>query len=253
MQVLPTNDNDGGAPTPGPIRALDRWRVAWHGRRDGTGRASGVDPDLSRPYLDLLRAEADAGQRAVSAWLHEKIVPIDREAVRVLIRLEQHRRDPAIAPDPVPVSTSPPTSAADERPMSRVPPWLREVREAAATQKAFERRVRERNEAEQRLGELGSTRHHLIEIARSAAFAHVARYGQMVALYDAALLRRQPDRQQTGTPPVQLEPWLTGDMPLLALDVEGELAQSYRWFLKEFASRTSARQRPILEEVPRAS
>jgi hypothetical protein len=50
-----------------------------------------------------------------------------------------------------------------------------------------------------------------------------------------------------------MESWLHGDMPLLALDVDRELAQSYRWFLKEFETRTSARQRPLLEEVPRAS
>lgn len=247
MQLLPTVE--GEAPTPQPIRALDRWRVAWHGRRDA--KTLSADEDLPRPYLESLRADAEAGQRAVSAWLHDKIVPIDREAVQVLILLDQHHRDPAIPPE-----TAPTRSVADDtdpQPMSRVPSWLREAREAAAAQKAFERRVRERNEAEQRLGELGSTRHHLIEIARVAALAHVARYGRLVALYDAALRRRQPDRQLTGTPPVSMESWLHGDMPLLALEVDREFAQSYRWFLKEFETRTSARQRPILEEVPRAS
>ncbi|MGH3883056.1 MAG: hypothetical protein ACRDSI_12650 [Pseudonocardiaceae bacterium] len=247
MQLLPTAE--GEAPAPQPIRALDRWRVAWHGRRDAKTPPAGED--LSRPYLESLRAQAEAGQRAVSGWLHDKIVPIDREAVQVLILLEQHRRDPAIAPETTP--TRPAADDADPQPMSRVPPWLREAREAAAAQKAFERRVRERNEAEQRLGELGSIRHHLIEIARAAALAHVAHYGRLVALYDAALLRRQPNQHRTATPPVSTESWLHGDMPLLALDVEDELAQSYRWFLKEFETRTSARQRPILEKVPRAS
>lgn len=245
------------APAPGPIRALERWRVAWHGHRDA--KVMTVGEDLSRPYLEALRAEAERGQRAVSGWLHDKIIPIDREAVQILILLEQHRRDPAIAPETTPAKPAADLAVdlavddAEPRPMSRVPPWLREARESAAIQQAFERRVRERNKAEQRLGELGSTRHHLIEIARTAAFAHIAHYGYLVALYDAALLRRQPDRQKTVAPPVSMEPWLHGDMPLLALDVDGELAQSYRWFLKEFATRTSARQRPVLEEVPRAS
>ncbi|MGH3872984.1 MAG: hypothetical protein ACRDSR_16005 [Pseudonocardiaceae bacterium] len=248
MQVLPTNE--GKAPAPGPIRAMDRWRAAWRGRRDATSPPSGED--LSQPHLNLLRAEADAGQQAVSAWLHDKLVLIDQETVRILILLEQHRRDPAIAPEPTPPSTPPPADT-EPRPMSGIPQWLREARQVAATHQAFERRVRERDEAEQRLGELGSARHHLIEIARTAALAHVARYGQLVALYDSALLRRQPDRRYTSPPPVSMEPWLHGDLPLLALDVEGELAQSYRWFLKEFATRTSPRQRPVLEEVPRAS
>ena len=247
MPLLPTAG--GKTPTPRPIRAWHRWRVAWHGYRDATTPSAGED--LPRPYLESLRAQAEAGQRAVSGWLHDKIVPIDREVVQVLILLEQHRRDPAIAPETTP--TRPAADDADPRPMSRVPPWLREAREAAAAQKAFERRVRERNKAEQRLGELGSTRHHLIEIARAAAHVYVYRYTQLVALYDAALLRRRPDRQRVGTPPVSMESWLHGDMPLLALDVDRELAQSYRWFLKEFETRTSARQRPILEEVPRAS
>ncbi len=240
---LPTVE--GETPTPRPIRAVERWRVAWHGRRDA--KTSYPDEDQPRPYLESLRAQAEAGQRAVSGWLHDKIVPVDREAVQVLILLEQHRRDPVIAPETIP--TRPSADDADPRPMTRTPSWLREAREAAAAQQAFERRVRERNEAEQRLGELGSTRHHLIEIARAAAHAHVSRYHQLVALYDAALLRRQPDQHRTGTPPVSTEPWLHGDLPLLALDVE----ESYRWFLKEFETRTSARQRPILEKVPRAS
>lgn len=247
MQLLPA----GEAPTPQPIRIVDRWRVAWHGRRDAMRLPSGADEDLARPYLESLRAQAEAGQQAVSAWLHEKIVPIDREVVQVLILLDQHRRDPAIPPETTPTRST--ADEADARPMSRVPPWLREAREAAAAQKAFERRVRERNEAEQRLGALGSSRHHLIEIARAAALAHIARCGQLVALYNAALLRRQPDRPRAGTPLVSMEPWLHGDMPLLALEVDREFAQSYRWFLKEFEARTSARQRPILEEVPRAS
>jgi len=247
MQLLPA----GEAPTPPPIRVMDRWRVAWHGRRDATRLPPDAAAELPRPYLESLRAEAEAGQRAVSAWLHDKIVPIDREAVQVLILLDQHRRDPAVPPETTLAKST--ADDTDSRPMSRVPPWLREARAAAAAQKAFERRVRERNEAEQRLGALGSSRHHLIEIARVAALAHVARYGRLVALYDAALLRRRPDRQRVGTPPVSMESWLHGDMPLLVLDVDRELAQSYRWFLKEFETRTSARQRPILEEVPRAS
>jgi hypothetical protein len=247
MQLLPVEE----APAPQPIRIVDRLRVAWHGRRDATRLPSDATAEVSRPYLESLRAQAEAGQRAVSAWLHDKIVPIDREAVQVLILLDQHRRDPAVAPETTPVR--PAADDTGSQPMSRVPPWLREAREAAAAQQAFKRRVRERNEAEQRLGALGSSRHHLIEIARTAAFAHIARYGQLVALYNAALLRRRPDRQRVGTPPVSMEPWLRGDMPLLALDVDRELAPSYRWFLKEFETRTSARQRPILEEVPRAS
>ena len=242
---------NGEAPTPGPIRVLERWRVAWQGHRDATRLPSGDEVELPRPYLESLRAQAETGQRAVSAWLHNKIIPIDREAVQVLILLEQHRRNPPIAPEPTPVRSA--TEDADPQPMTAIPRWLREAREAAAARNAFARRVRERNEAEQRLGELGSTRHHLIEIARAAAHAHVNRYAQLAAHYDAALLRRQPNRRQAGAPAVSAEPWLHGDMPLLALDVDGELADSYRWFLKEFEARTSHRHRPILEEVPRAS
>lgn len=249
MQLLPMIL--GEAPTPGPIRALERWRVAWHGRRDATRLPAGEEPELPRPFLESLRAEAETGQRAVSAWLHHKITPIDREAVQVLILLEQHRRDPAVAPEATPARSAP--EDADPQPMTAIPPWLREAREAAAQRNAFARRVRERNEAEQRLGELGSTRHHLIEIARAAAHAHVNRYAQLAAHYDAALLRRQPNRRHAGAPAVSAESWLHGDMPLLALDVEGELADSYRWFLKDFETRTSHRHRPILEEVPRAS
>ena len=250
MQLLPMIL--GEAPTPGPVRALERWRVAWHGYRDATRQPLGGDEvQPPRPYLESLRAQAETGQRAVGAWLHNKIIPIDREAVQVLILLEQHRRDPAIAPAATQARSAP--DDADPQPMTAIPPWLREAREAAAARNTFARRVRERNEAEQRLGELGSTRHHLIEIARAAAHAHVNRYAQLAAHYDAALLRREPNRRQAGAPAVSAEPWLHGDMPLLALDVEGELADSYRWFLKEFETRTSHRHRPILEEVPRAS
>ncbi|MGH3835148.1 MAG: hypothetical protein ACRDSF_05520, partial [Pseudonocardiaceae bacterium] len=123
MQLLPTVEGD--TPTPRPIRALDRWRVAWHGYRDATRLPSGAGADLPRPYLDSLRAQAEAGQRVVSAWLHDKIVPIDRETVQVLILLEQHRRNPAIAPETTP--TRPAVDDAEPRPMSRVPSWLREA------------------------------------------------------------------------------------------------------------------------------
>ncbi|MGH8572900.1 MAG: hypothetical protein ACREX8_10035, partial [Gammaproteobacteria bacterium] len=128
MQLLPTID--GEAPTPGPIRALERWRVAWHGHRDATRLPPGEEVELPRPYLESLRAEAETGQRAVSAWLHNKIIPIDREAVAVLILLDQHRRDPAIAPEATPTRSAP--EDADPQPMTAIPPWLREAREAAA-------------------------------------------------------------------------------------------------------------------------
>jgi len=99
---------------------------------------------------------------------------IDREAVQVLILLEQHRRDPTIAPEAAPARSAP--EDADPQPMTAIPPWLRQAREAAAARNAVARQVRDRNEAKQRLGELGSTRHHLSEIVRAAVQAHVNRY-----------------------------------------------------------------------------
>ncbi|MGH3685709.1 MAG: hypothetical protein ACRDRU_12470 [Pseudonocardiaceae bacterium] len=60
-----------------------------------------------------------------------------------------------------------------------------------------------------------------------------------MGLYDTALLRRDPDRPRTAVLEVAAEPWLHGDLPLLALEIEGTLAEKYRWCLKDFASRTS--------------
>jgi hypothetical protein len=37
---------------------------------------------------------------------------------------------------------------------------------------------------------------------------------------------------------------------VLALDVEGELADSYRWFLKQFETRTSHRLAPFWKKSP---
>ncbi|MDQ2791613.1 MAG: hypothetical protein M3Y73_18650 [Actinomycetota bacterium] len=71
----------GAAPTSAPIGALERWRVAWHGRRDAQHQPA--ETDHPHPYLDSLRAHAEIGQRTVSEWLHSKIDPIDREAVQV--------------------------------------------------------------------------------------------------------------------------------------------------------------------------
>jgi hypothetical protein len=245
MQFLPTVD--GAAPAPRPIRAVERWRVAWHGRRDA--KRLPADADQSQPYLESLRAQAEISQRAVNGWLHGKIDPIDREAVQVLILLDQHRRDPAIPPDATP--TTPTADDADPQPLSGIPPRVLKAREAAAAQKAYQRWVREQKEAEQRLGQLGSTRHHLIEVGRAAANAHVARYQHLVGLYHTALLRHDPDRHRAGPPPaVGTEPWLHGDMPLLALEIDGSLAEDYRWHLKEFASRTSAVPRPIRDVTP---
>ncbi len=240
MQFLPTVN--GAAPTPQPIRAMERWRVAWHGRRDAKHPPS--DADQPPPYLESLRAHAEIGQRAVNRWLHDKIDPIDGEAVKVLVLLDQHRRDPAIQPE----ATSPKPAAddADPQPLSRIPPRVLKARESAAAQKAYQRWVHEQKEAEQRLGQLGSSRHHLIEVARAAANAHIARYQHLVGLYHTALLRRDPDRHRTGPPPaVRTEPWLHGDLPLLALEIDGRLAEDYRWRLKDFASRTSAVTLPV--------
>ncbi|MGH3927221.1 MAG: hypothetical protein ACRDTT_30870, partial [Pseudonocardiaceae bacterium] len=53
--------------------------------------------------------------------------------------------------------------------------------------------------------------------------------------------------------PVAAESWVHGDLPLLALEVDNELAESYRWFLKDFATRTSAPaiEHPFPIHVPR--
>ncbi|MFN2497056.1 MAG: hypothetical protein ABR608_14305 [Pseudonocardiaceae bacterium] len=239
---------------PRPLRPWERWRMTWHGRRDGKLRP--VDADLPRPYLESLRADAEAGQRAVSAWLHNKIVPVDREVVRVLTVLEQYRRDPVSRPAPTLAKSAPDDDQTDPRPAFTIPAWVVEARQAAAARQAYERRITEQNQAEQQLSQLGSTRHHLIETARAAASAHLARYEQLVGLYGAALLRHSPHPTMTDSrrrpPEVTTESWVHGDLPLLALEVDGELAESYRWFLKEFATRTSARKRPIPIEVPRA-
>jgi hypothetical protein len=235
------------APTPRPIRATERWRAAWHGRRDA--KHLSADADQPQPYLESLRAQAEIGQRAVNGWLHNKIDPIDREAIQVLILLDQHRRDPAIPPDATP--TKPATDDTDPQPQARIPPRVLKAREAAAAQMAYQRWVHEQNEAEQRLGQLGSARHHLIEVGRAAANAHVARYQHLVGLYHTALLRRDPGRHRTGPPPtVGAEPWLHGDMPLLALEIDGSLAEDYCWRLKDFASRTSAVTLPVRDVTP---
>lgn len=250
MEILPTIE--GNPPTPRPIRLAQRWRVIWHGRRDAKLRPVGAD--VPRPYLETLRAEAEAGQQAVTGWLHQKVVPVDREAVRLLTLLDQYRRDPVTRP--APTLTKLPPDDADPRPAFKIPAWVVEARQAAEEQKAYQRRIREQNTAEQQLGQLGSIRHHLIETARAAAGAHVSRYEQLVGLYSAALRRHHPDRTlaeaRRTPPPITPESWVHGDMPLLALEVDSELAESYRWFLKEFATRTSATAHPIPFEVPRA-
>jgi hypothetical protein len=93
----------------------------------------------------------------VTEWLHSKIDPIDRKAVQVLILLDQHRRDPMIAPEEA--ATRPPVVEADPQPQSSIRPRVRKAREAAAAHQAYRRWLREQEQAEQRLGELG-TRHH---------------------------------------------------------------------------------------------
>lgn len=261
MEHLPTIE--GNPPTPRPIRLVERWRVSWHGRRDAKRRSGSDDTDSSGdsddrgaawPYLDSLRAEAEAGQKAVGIWLHQQVVPVDREAVRLLTLLDQYRREPM--DPPTATLTRVPPDEADPRPAFRIPAWVVEARQAAEEQRAYQRRIREQNVAEQQLGQLGSIRHHLIETARSAATAHLSRLEQLAGLYNAALHRRYPRRSQPAPvrtpPPVTPESWVHGDLPLLALEVDNQLAESYRWFLKEFATRTSADRHPIPVEVPRA-
>lgn len=231
MQFVPTAD--GSAPVPAPIRVMERWRVAWHGRRDG--KHPPADPGRPQPYLESLRAQAELGQQAVNEWLHGKIDPVDREAVQVLILLDQHRRDPVLEPETAPTRQA--ADGTDPQPVSSIPPRVLQAREAAAAQKAYRRWVGEQEKAEQRLGELGSARHHLIEVARAATDAHSARYEQLVGLYRTALLRHDPDRHQAGRPPaLSRAPWLHGDMPLLALEIDGALAENYRWRLKNFVT-----------------
>jgi hypothetical protein len=106
---------------------------------------------------------AEIGRRAVSEWLHGKIDPIDREAVQILVLLDQHRRNPAVPPEVTPAK--PVSDDAAPQPWSSIPPQVCKARQAAAAQLAQRRWVREQEEAEQRLGQLGSIRHHLIEIA----------------------------------------------------------------------------------------
>lgn len=258
MELLPTIE--GEPPTPAPMRLLDRWRVSWHGRRDATKLP--MSPAVVRPYLETLRADAEAGQRAVTGWLHERLVAVDREAVLVLTLLDQHRRNPPVEPSHAQKATlysaqnSTAEAPVDPRPAFRIPDWVVEARKIAAAQRDYDERIKERNIAEQRLGQLGSTRHHLIGAARAAAHAHLARYDQLVGLYAAALLRRRPNDglAESGcpSPTVHAESWVHGDLPLLALEVDSELSESYRWFLKEFETRTSALEYAIPADLPHA-
>lgn len=237
----------GQAPTPGPIRLRDRYRVARHGRRDAR-RGLSAQPDAPQPYLVSLRADAEAGQRAVTAWLHDKITPVDHEAVQLLTVLEQYRRRPASPP-----ATPARKSAADAHPQpaSSIPGWVLDARAAAAEQRAFERRLCERDAAEQALSQLGSRRRHLVEVARSAARAHTCRYEQLAALYYAVLLRHGANRNRAGegcpVPSVRSEAWVDGDLPLLALEIDTDLAERYRWVLRQFETSTSAAQGLALE------
>ncbi|MBV8540118.1 MAG: hypothetical protein JO063_08450 [Pseudonocardiales bacterium] len=235
MQLVPTTD--GAAPAPRPIRAVERWRVAWHGRRDA--QRPPADPDQPPPYLESLRAHAEISRRAVNGWLHGKIDPIDHEAVQVLILLDQHRREQVMPPEVAPVK--PAAQDAEPQPLSSIPPRVLEAREAAAARKAYQRWVREQKEAEQRLGQLFSTRHHLIALAREAANAHVARYEHLVKIYHTALRRRCSDPHRTGPPPaVSTEPWPESDLPILVLEIDGRDAERYHWRLRDFLSRTPA-------------
>ncbi|MGH3720080.1 MAG: hypothetical protein ACRDRI_14810 [Pseudonocardiaceae bacterium] len=228
---------DGAAPAPRPVRAVERWRVAWHGRRDA--QRPPTDPEQPPPYLESLRADAELSRRAVSGWLHHKIDPIDREAVQVLILLDQHRREQAVAPEAAPVQPS--ADEADPQPLSTIPPRVLKARETAAAQKTYQRWVREQKEAEQRLGQLFSARHHLIEVAREAAGAHAARYEHLVKIYHTALHRRCSDPQRTSPPPAAgTEPWPDDELPILVLEIDGPSAEKYHWRLKDFASRTPA-------------
>ncbi|HEX2301806.1 MAG TPA: hypothetical protein VHH34_25430 [Pseudonocardiaceae bacterium] len=252
MEHLPTIE--GNPPTPRPIRLVERWRVSWHGRRDAKKRSGDCDGVGPAPYLNSLRAQAETGQQAVGTWLHQQVVPVDREAVRLLTLLDQYRREPV--DPPTATLTRVPPDEADPRPAFRIPAWVVEARQAAELHRAYQRRIQEQKKAEQQLGQLGSIRHHLIETARCAAAAHLSRFEQLVGLYNAALNRRYPRRPQPGpprtAPPVTPESWMHGDLPLLALEVDNQLAENYRWFLKEFATRTSADRHPVPVEVPRA-
>lgn len=255
MRLLPSHA--GTAPTPRPTRALERWRVVWHGRRDARRPPAG--PDQPSPYLESLRAHAEIGQRAVEEWLHAKIDPIDREAIQVLILLEQHQRNPLLPPDTPPSEDAAPAAPAarpggedaDRPPLSSIPPGVRKAREAAAAHKAYRRWVLEQEEAEQRLGQLGSARHHLIEGARAAAGAHVARYHHLAGLYHTAILRFGGEQLRIGPHPAfTTESWLQGDLPLLSLEIDGRITEKYRWRLKDFAGRTSAVPIPLGDVTP---
>lgn len=235
----------GTVPAPRPIRVLERWRVAWHGRRDARRPAAG--PGQPSPYLESLRAHAEIGQRAVKEWLHGKIDPIDREAIQVLILLEQHQRNPVLPPDMPPSEEAVPAAEnADRPPLSSIPLGVRKARDTAAAHKAHRRWVLEQEEAERRLGQLGSARHHLIEGARAVASAHAARYHHLAGIYHTAILRRGGEQLRIGPPPAfNTESWLQGDLPLLSLEIDGRITGKYRWCLKDFAGRTSAVPLPV--------
>src|SRR5262245_40195730 len=96
MEHLPTVT--ANPPAPRPIRPVERWQVSWHARRDA--KLPPADEGLPGPYLAVLRAQAQLAQQAVTIWLHQNVVPVDREAVRLLTVLEQFRRDPMTRPSP---------------------------------------------------------------------------------------------------------------------------------------------------------
>lgn len=89
-----------------------------------------------------------------------------------------------IAPEEA--ATRPPVVEADPQPQYSIPPRVRKAREAAAAQQAYRRWLREQEQAEQRLANWAAPGTTLIEVARAAAHAQVARYQQLAEFYHTA-------------------------------------------------------------------
>jgi hypothetical protein len=211
-----------------------RWSAMMLAGRAGR-REGGIDPDPATGHTTYTRevyARANTREATLGQNLHDAVEPIDAQFLSLCAQIAHHATTLQELQ-----ATSEHLTATTEQAGS--PADIRQRRALRAVDTRQQRTGAAVQDALPTLAALLGARMHLLDQARAAVAGHASHAATLAAAHRRGLQRR---RQRLGLEPTtaplptytSMSHWVTGDMPLLAANLDPATHDVAQWVLRQF-------------------